>query len=84
MESKNLIGWQLRRFRIAKGLTVDQLAAALSRSSTLSSEELAQMELGTRKILDYQILAISEILRIPISDLFATLPRKRRAKQEPR
>ena len=84
MESKNLIGWQLRRFRIAKGLTVDQLAAALSRSSPLSSEELAQMELGTRKILDYQILAISEILRIPISDLFATPPRKRRAKQEPK
>lgn len=83
MESKNLIGWQLRRFRIAKGLTVDQLAAALPRSSPLSSEELAQMELGTRIILDYQILAISEILRIPISDLFATPPRKRRAKQEP-
>ena len=84
MESKNIVGWQIRRFRIAKGLTVDQLASALPKSSPLSSEELAQMELGTRRVLDYQILAISEILRIPISDLFGTPPRKRRAKQEPR
>ena len=84
MESKNLIGWQLRRFRIAKGLTVDQLASALSKSSPLSSEELAQMELGTRRVLDYQVLAISQVLRVRLSDLFATPPRKRRAKQEPR
>ena len=84
MESKNLIGWQLRRIRIAKGLTVDQLASALSKSSPLSSEELAQIELGTRKIFDYQVQAISQVLGVRLSDLFATPPRKRRAKQEPK
>ena len=84
MDRKNVTGWNIRRFRIAKGLTVDQLASALSKSSPLSSEELAQMELGTQKILDYQVQAISHALEVRLSDLFATPPRKRPPRQEPR
>lgn len=84
MTSKNVTGWNIRRLRIAKGLTVDQLVSALSKSSPLSSEELAQMELGTRKILDYQVQAISQVLGFRLSELFATPPRKRRPKLEPK
>ena len=83
MDRKNITGWQIRKFRIAKGLTVDQLASALSKSSPLSSEELVQMELGTRRVLDYQVQAISQVLGVRLSDLFATPPRKQRPKMGP-
>lgn len=80
----NATGWQIRKFRIAKSLTINQLASLLPKSSPLSSEEIAQIELGTRKIFDYQIQAISQVLGVSLSDLFGTPSRKRRAKQEPR
>ena len=81
---KNIVGWKIRRIRIARGLTVNQLSSALPKSSPLTSEELAQIELGTRMIYDHQILAISQALEVRISELFGTPPMKRRAKQEPR
>ena len=72
------------KFRIARGLTANQLSSALSKSSPLTSEELAQIELGTRMIYDHQILAISQVLGVRISELFGTPPRKRRPKREPK
>ena len=84
MDRKNITGWNIRKIRIQRGLTVHQLSSALPNSSPLSSEELAQIELGTRKIFDYQVQAISQVLGVRLSDLFATPPRKRRAKQEPK
>ena len=83
MALKNIVGWQIRRIRIAKGLTVHQLSSALPPSSPLTSEELAQMELGTRKIFDYQVQAISQAMGVRISDLLGTPSRKRRPKREP-
>ena len=83
MERMNITGWNIRRIRIEKGLTVHQLSLALPKSSPLSSEELAQMELGTRKILDYQIQAISQALGVRLSELFDTSPKKQSPKQEP-
>ena len=84
MARKNIVGWNVRRIRIAKNLTLYQVSSALPKSSPLTSEQINQMELGTRRVLDFEILAISEILGVPISDLFATPPRKRRPKQEPK
>ena len=83
MSLKNITGWQIRRFRIAKRLTVNQLSSALPTTAPLTSEELAQIELGTRKVYDHEILAISQALGVRISDLFGTPPRKRRPKREP-
>ena len=84
MDRKNIVGWQIRRIRIARGLTVNQLSSALPKSSPLTSEELAQIELGTRIIYDHQILAISQAMGVRISELFATPPRNRRPKREPK
>ena len=84
MDRKNIVGWQIRKFRIARGLTIGQLASALPKSSPLTSEQITQIELGTRRVLDFEILAISEILGVPISDLFAAPPRNRRPKQKPK
>ena len=82
MDRKNIVGWNIRRIRVAKGLTVYQLSSALPKSSPLSCEEIARMELGIRKVYDYEIQAISQALGVRISELFGTPPRKRRPKQE--
>jgi transcriptional regulator with XRE-family HTH domain len=72
MDRKNITGWQIRRIRIAKGLTIAQLSSALPKSSPLSSEQITQIELGTRMIYDHQIQAISQALGASIADLYAT------------
>ena len=84
MESKNVVGWNIRRIRIAKGLTVHDLASALPPSAILCAGEVAEIELRTRKVYDFELHGISKALGVPISDLFATPPRKRRPKQEPK
>lgn len=71
---KNIIGWQIRNIRIQKGLTVNQLSSALPASSPLTSEEIAGIELGTRKVFDHEIQALSEVLKVSIEDLYATSP----------
>ena len=72
MALKNIIGWQIRRIRIQKGLTVNQLSSALPASSPLTSEEIAGVELGTRKVYDHEIQAISQALKVSVEDLYAT------------
>ena len=64
-------------------MTVYRLSKALPESAPLSCEEIARMELGIRKVYDYEIQAISQVLGVRLSDLFGTPPRKRRAKKEP-
>lgn len=79
MESKNLVGWNIRRIRIAKGLTVHDLASALPPSAILCAGEVAEIELKTRKVYDFELLGISKVLGVSIESLFLT-PRKKVAK----
>ena len=81
MESKNVTGWNIRRIRIAKSMTVHQVASALPQSAILSSGEVAEIELLTRKVYDYELLGISKALGVPIESLFLT-PRKKVAKSQ--
>ena len=83
MDRKNIVGWNVRRVRIAKNMTVYQLSSALPKSSPLSCEEIARMELGIRKVYDFELLGISKALGVTIKDLFGTPLRKRHQKQEP-
>lgn len=71
---KNIIGWQIRCIRIQRGMTANQLSSALPPSSPLTSEEIAGIELGTRKVFDHEIQAISEVLKVSVEDLYATSP----------
>lgn len=76
MTLKNATGWNIRRIRIQKGLTVHQLASALPSSAILSSGEVAEIEVGTRKVYDYELQAISMALGVSIERLFATPQKK--------
>ena len=71
----NLTGWQIRRIRIEKGMTVNQLSSALPKSSPLTSEMIGQIELANRKLYDQELLAISKVLGVSIEDLYATSPK---------
>ena len=83
MARKNIVGWNVRRIRIAKGMTVAQLSSALPTSSFLSCEELIQVELGNRRVYDHELWAISRVLGISVADLYRTPPGNRRTKQGP-
>ncbi len=76
MALKNILGWQIRRIRIQKGLTVHQLSSALPPSSPLTSEEIAGIELGTRKVFDHEIMGFSQVLKVSVENLYATPPRE--------
>ena len=76
MALKNIVGWNIRRIRIAKGLTVHDLASALPPSAILSAGELAEIEVRTEKIYDYEIQAIAQALKVPIDALFVTPQKK--------
>ena len=82
MSSKNVTGWNIRRIRIEKGLTVAQLSSALPTPSFLSCEELIQVELCNRKVYDHELWAICQVLGVSVDDLYRAPPRKRRAIQE--
>ena len=79
MESKNIVGRQIRRIRIKKKMTVHDLASALPPSAILCAGEVAEIELRTRKVYDYELLGISKALGVPIESLFLT-PHKKVAK----
>lgn len=72
MESRNIVGRNIRRIRIGKGMTVHQVASALPQSAILSSGEVAEIEVGTRKAYDYEVLGIAEALGVPVVALFLT------------
>lgn len=76
MESKNITGWNIRQLRIKKGLTVHQLASVLPPSAILCSGEIAEIEVGTRRVYDYEIQGIAGALGVTVADLFLT-PRKK-------
>lgn len=76
MGLKNVTGWNIRQIRIQKGMTVHQLASALPPSAILCAGEVAEIEVGTRKIYDYELLGISKALGVPIESLFPTPHKK--------
>ena len=76
MARKNIVGWRIRQFRIQKGMTLHHLESALPPSAILSSGEIAEIELGTRKVFDCELQGLSEALGVSVDALFLTPRRK--------
>mgnify|MGYP003590118488 CR=1 FL=1 len=72
MDRKNVTGWNIRQIRLRKGMTVHDLASALPPSAILAAGEVAEIELGSRKVYDYEIMGISRALGVTVADLFFT------------
>ncbi len=66
MESgrKNLVGANVRRYRVEAGLTQDALAAALQRLGwDLARGTLAKIEAGLRRVNDGEFFLLAKCLR---------------------
>ena len=72
MERMNITGWNIRRIRISKGMTVHQLASALPPPVILCAGEVAEVELQTRILYDFELLAICQALGVSIESLYST------------
>ena len=70
------IGQNLKKFRLAAGLSQDAVAIRLqAQGLDLSREIISQMELGKYSIRISVLLALAEMYQTPIQDFFADLQR---------
>ena len=73
LSGRNLIGPKLRKFRLAKlpEITLEDLAGRLAaRGVQLDRSAIGRIENQKRYVLDYELKAIAEALRISLADLF--------------
>ncbi len=67
----NLVGPQVRRFRIKKKLTPEALAARLQIEHwDVSRESLAKLESQFRRVPDCELLFLAKVLGVEVMDLF--------------
>ena len=69
---RNGIGPGLRKLRIARGLTQEQLAAKLQVSglSTWDRVAVAKVESRIRSVYDFELAVVCEVLGVVAQDLF--------------
>ena len=68
---KNLIGQQVRKWRMKKGWSQDVFATRLQlRGWNISRDSLASLESQRRRVPDCEILYLARVLGIRLDDLF--------------
>ncbi|MFT9496646.1 helix-turn-helix domain-containing protein [Anaerosolibacter sp.] len=69
--NKNITGENIKRIRIAHGLTQEQLTARLHvLGINLGRSSVAKIESGTRPVFDYQVEGFANALNVDIKVLF--------------
>ncbi|MEH6409353.1 MAG: helix-turn-helix transcriptional regulator [Hyphomonas sp.] len=64
------VGENVRKFRIAHGMTLVDLSEALG----ISHQQLQKYETGSNRLSAGVLLNVSRILAVPLADLFERLP----------
>ena len=67
------VGENVRKFRIAHGMTLVDLSEALG----ISHQQLQKYETGSNRLSAGVLLNVSRILAVPLADLFERLPPRR-------
>jgi transcriptional regulator with XRE-family HTH domain len=68
---RNIVGPEIRRFRAKLGLTQPMLVARCQLIGwDISRETIAKIESQIRWVSDFELLAFSKALNIPVSDLW--------------
>ena len=68
---KNVVGKNIRKLRLEKKLTQEELMAKLEvKGLHISSDSICRIEKGTRQITDFEIIAIAYVLKVPVARLF--------------
>lgn len=78
---RNLSGPEIRRHRLAKGLSQDQLAARLQMAGLEHMDRVvvAKMEARIRSVFDWELAVIADVLGAEVS---AFLPGRRKIREE--
>ena len=67
----NLIGPQVQKLRYTLGLTQEKFAARCQiKGLDISRGTLSQIEAQLRRVTDFELLLLSQILRVPTDTLF--------------
>ena len=73
--NKNLISKNLRKYRLAAGLSQAQLAAKMQVWGVdLPQQAISRIERNTRYVLDYELAVFCKILHIGPEKLFEAAP----------
>ncbi len=70
MDPLRIMGWNTRRLRVERALTIEDLADAAG----VSPNFLGQVERGARNVSVRVAGSIAQALGVPIDQLFAALP----------
>lgn len=78
---RNSIGPAVRRLRIERGLTQDELAARLVLGGLTNADRVwvAKIESQIRSVFDYELAVIASVLGVKADDL---LPEERKLKKD--
>jgi transcriptional regulator with XRE-family HTH domain len=69
--SKNIVGPQVRKLRVARGISQASLAAVCQRGGwDVGRGLLAKIECGVRCVEDHELLELAKALRCPMAELF--------------
>ena len=68
---QNLVGPQVRRARLAAGLSQQQLADRLETVAVyVCRGSLSRIESGRRTVTDIELWGLSQVLKVPLAELF--------------
>jgi transcriptional regulator with XRE-family HTH domain len=69
--TNNIVGPQVRRLRVARGISQSNLAGACQRGGwDISRAVLAKIECGLREVRDKEMIELAKALHCPVSELF--------------
>lgn len=70
-ETQNIVGDNIRKFRIEKHLSQQELSARLETYAVyICRGSISRIEQKDRTVTDFELRAISKVLDVQISDLF--------------
>lgn len=70
MDARAILGWNLRRLRVAKGLSQERLALAAG----IDRAYVGRVERGEENVTINVVAAVAEALEVAVADLFAVPP----------
>jgi transcriptional regulator with XRE-family HTH domain len=73
---KNMVGPQVKKFRLRKGLTRPELARRCAELGWAASQwTLSRIEARSRPVADFEVLLLARALEVPLGDLWPTSPK---------
>ena len=70
-EKANIIGWRIKKARLAAGMSQQELSNKLELMAVYTCRgSISRIETGDRTVTDIEIDAISKILNVSLDELF--------------